>query len=85
MLNHSKATEKSRRQQAEQKRAEKEKAAAQALSAWEKDILPNWKAVLRDDKLREVWWSGTMPPRHRARLWQGCIGNGLALGKGEAP
>jgi len=81
MLSHSKATEKARRQQAEQKRAQKEHAAAQALSAWEKDILPNWKAVLRNDKLREVWWSGTMPPRHRARLWQGCIGNGLALGK----
>lgn len=65
------------------KRQAKEAAATQALHVWEKDILPNWKAVLRKDNLRQVWWSGTMPPRYRARFWQSCIGNSLVLGKSK--
>lgn len=82
MLTMSKAAEKRRQAVLAAKIQEKEQLADQALSTWEKQILPNWKAVLRDDKLRKVWWSGTMPPRYRARFWQGCIGNGLALSKG---
>lgn len=84
MLVLSKAAEKRRQAVMATKQREKEKLADEALPTWEKQILPNWKAVLRDDKLRRIWWSGTMPPRHRARLWQGCIGNGLALSKGAS-
>ncbi|KAG0152523.1 hypothetical protein CROQUDRAFT_649950 [Cronartium quercuum f. sp. fusiforme G11] len=53
--------------------------------AWEKDVLPNWKSVMRDDalgkSLRNMWWLGTMPPRHRGRLWHQCIGNAGAVGR----
>lgn len=79
----SREADKARRAAASQRRALKDKEAAAALSIWQKDILPNWKAVLRDDKLRKIWWSGTMPAISRGRLWQGCIGNGLAIGKGQ--
>lgn len=81
MVLASKAAEKKRQTILAAKVQQKQLLANQALPTWEKSILPNWKAVLRDEKLRDTWWSGTMPPRHRARLWQGCIGNGLALGK----
>lgn len=67
----------------QEKRRAKEVAATQALHTWEKEILPNWKSVLRKDELRQVWWGGTMPPRYRARFWQSCIGNSLVLGKSE--
>jgi hypothetical protein len=83
MLVVSRAAEKKRQAVLALKIQEKEHLADQALPTWDKQILPNWKAVLRDEKLRKVWWSGTMPPRHRARFWQGCIGNGLALSKGK--
>lgn len=63
------------------KQQAREQASNSALSIWEKDILPNWKSVLRRDDLRTVWWNGTMPPRYRSRFWQSCIGNGLVLGK----
>lgn len=65
------------------KKQARDAAATQALQVWEKEILPNWKSVLRKDNLRQVWWSGTMPPRYRARFWQSCIGNSLVLGKSE--
>ena len=81
MVLAAKAAEKKRQTILAVKVQQKQVLANQALPTWEKSILPNWKAVLRDEKLRDTWWSGTMPPRHRARLWQGCIGNGLALGK----
>lgn len=83
MMRASKESEKKRHQERSAKRASRDLIATQAFPTWEKDILPNWKATLRDEALRRIWWSGTMPARHRARLWQGCIGNGLALGKGE--
>ena len=83
MMAASKLSERARRQASDVRRLAKEQAASATLSIWEKAILPNWKAVLRDEKLKAIWWGGTMPPRHRARLWQGCIGNGLALGKGR--
>lgn len=43
-----------------------------------------WKAVYRPENvhLRNMWWEGSMPPRHRGRIWGMCIGNGLAVGKG---
>lgn len=83
MLVASKAAEKKRLEQNNIRRKEKEVIANGFLPSWENEILKNWKSVLRDDRLRNVWWSGSMPPRYRARLWQGCIGNGLALGKGS--
>ena len=60
---------------------------AAAHSTWETSILPNWRAVLRPDaegeRLRSLWWAGSMPVRWRGRLWGMCVGNGLAVGKGS--
>lgn len=43
------------------------------------------EVVLRDEPrsktLRQMWWKGTMPPRHRGRLWHQCIGNSGAVGR----
>lgn len=48
---------------------------------WESDIVPSWRAVLREHKLRKLWWEGTMPENWRGRLWASVIGNALALAK----
>ncbi|MBW0534494.1 hypothetical protein O181_074209 [Austropuccinia psidii MF-1] len=68
-----------------EKRSAREKLLASYQPKWEKDVLPNWKSVLRDDptgkSLRKMWWLGTMPPRHRGRLWHQCIGNAGAVGR----
>lgn len=81
MLIASKEAAKKKQAARQAKRQAREAASKQALHTWEKEILPNWKSVLRKDELRQVWWSGTMPPRYRARFWQSCIGNSLVLGK----
>ncbi|GAA98640.1 uncharacterized protein L969DRAFT_63337 [Mixia osmundae IAM 14324] len=78
-----KETEKKKRAAAAIRKQARDRAAAEAFSTWEKEILPNWHAVGSSAKLRDVWWSGTMPVRYRANLWSLCIGNGLAISKGS--
>ncbi|KAI8452155.1 rab-GTPase-TBC domain-containing protein [Phakopsora pachyrhizi] len=68
-----------------QRKLAREQMIASYQPTWEKEVLPNWKTVLRDDQsgkeLRKMWWLGTMPPRHRGRLWHQCIGNAGAVGR----
>lgn len=78
---HEAKVRKERDLQAHQQR--KESTLARALPVWESDILPSWRAVLREQRLRDLWWFGTMPQTARPRLWQNVIGNQLALAKSD--
>jgi len=81
MLLLSKQHEVKREQLANARKAQREGLMASHAPIWEKEILPNWKAVRENEGLKKVWYSGSMPPRYRANLWSACIGNGLMVGK----
>ncbi|KAH8920736.1 RabGAP/TBC [Atractiella rhizophila] len=85
MMRASKELEKEKEGLKKFRRMSREMRLDAARGSWEREVLPNWKIVLRDEPhskyLRDLWWKGTMPPRHRGRLWSLCIGNALAIGK----
>jgi TBC1 domain family member 14 len=60
----------------------REIAIEQRIPQWDKEVLPDWKAVFREPALRKLWWNG-IPAKMRGQLWASSIGNALALGKGE--
>lgn len=45
---------------------------------WDQHVLPNWEAVLKEPRTRELWWRG-VTPRSRGVVWQKAIGNELGL------
>jgi hypothetical protein len=45
---------------------------------WEQHVLPNWDAVIREPRTRELWWRG-ITPRDRGMVWQKAVGNELEL------
>ncbi|CAK3842476.1 TBC domain-containing [Lecanosticta acicola] len=45
---------------------------------WEQHVLPNWDAVVKEPRTRELWWRG-VTPRNRGEVWQRAIGNELEL------
>jgi hypothetical protein len=45
---------------------------------WEQHVLPNWDAVIREPRTRELWWRG-ITPRDRGTVWQKAVGNELEL------
>jgi hypothetical protein len=71
-------------------REEREKKLKDSLPVWESILAmygdgskTGWKEmVIKDPKLRKVWEEGC-PSHLRGRVWAMCIGNGLALSKGE--
>ncbi|EGG05279.1 uncharacterized protein MELLADRAFT_36891 [Melampsora larici-populina 98AG31] len=75
--------EKRRSTLAHERRLAREHLIASYQPTWEKDVLPNWKNDAQGKSLRDMWWLGTMPPRHRGRLWHQCIGNAGAVGRCE--
>lgn len=86
MMTASLEIQKRKRELENEKKLAREKLLASYQPTWEKEILPNWKSVLRRDDasgraLSRMWWLGTMPPRHRGRLWHQCIGNAGAVGR----
>ncbi|GAA5967494.1 hypothetical protein JCM11641_000566 [Rhodosporidiobolus odoratus] len=81
----SRAADLRRKSAVEQRKVARAIALAVALPQWETSILPNWRVVQHEDAqgraLRRLWVDGTMPVRHRGRLWALAIGNGLAVPK----
>lgn len=61
-------------------------AIGEKMAIWEREIVPDWRKVLRpgNERLRRLWWDG-IPGNLRGRLWVAAIGNGLALSKGIHP
>ncbi|KAF2456691.1 rab-GTPase-TBC domain-containing protein, partial [Lineolata rhizophorae] len=72
------------RRRAERAREERQARDQRELArsrTWERAVLPDFPAVLRDRtrrETRELWWRG-VPPRCRAEVWTRAIGNELEL------
>ena len=81
--------EQKRLSDAARRASEKSKHQAECIPIWEGVILPaggprEWKRLVRaDTKMGELWFEG-IPTHLRGRIWSACIGNGLALSKGES-
>lgn len=83
MMRRSRQAEEARVEQQKVRAREREMAITDKLVIWERDILPDWRRVLRpgNENLRRLWWEG-IPSKLRGQLWTSVIGNGLALSKG---
>ncbi|KAF1824380.1 RabGAP/TBC [Dissoconium aciculare CBS 342.82] len=72
--------------EAEKKRAAKDQEAQETREEmqdsiariWEQHVLPNWDAVVREPRTRELWWRG-VTPHNRGQVWSRAIGNELEL------
>jgi hypothetical protein len=72
--------------EAEKKRATKDQEARETrvemqdsiARIWEQHVLPNWDAVVREPRTRELWWRG-VTPHNRGQVWSKAIGNELEL------
>jgi hypothetical protein len=49
-------------------------------SIWEKEIFPNWEALKRTKRVRELWIEG-LPPIIRGKVWYYAFGNRSAISK----
>ena len=47
---------------------------------WEREILPNWDAVKRTKRVRELWIEG-LPPVIRGKVWYYAFGNRNSISK----
>jgi len=47
---------------------------------WEKEIFPNWDALKRTKRVRELWIEG-LPPVIRGKVWYYAFGNRSAISK----
>ena len=45
---------------------------------WDQHVMPNWDAVIKEPRTRELWWRG-VTPRSRGMVWKKAIGNDLEL------
>lgn len=53
----------------------------ESIPVWEREILPDWRNVFRQPKLKQLWWKG-IPTKLRGQLWEKAVGNPLQLSKG---
>jgi hypothetical protein len=58
----------------------KEKRMHDMKNIWEKEIFPNWDALKRTKRVRELWIEG-LPPVIRGKVWYYAFGNRSALSK----
>ncbi|KAG2350772.1 RabGAP/TBC [Suillus weaverae] len=80
MMKQSRVAEEKRRKALQERRLARELKIEQSMHKWEKEILPDWRAVHKNPNLRRLWWNG-IPTKLRASMWQQAVGNALALGK----
>ena len=73
--------EEKRRKALQERRLARERRIEESLVQWEKEIVPNWRVVHKNPRLRKLWWQG-IPSKLRATMWQNAVGNELALSKG---
>ena len=74
-------TEFQRQRKLKECRLAREEAMERSIQIWEKEVLPDWQKAVKDPRIRKLWRSG-IPPKLRAQLWEGSVGNSLALSKG---
>ncbi|KAG8984035.1 hypothetical protein FRB93_006828 [Tulasnella sp. JGI-2019a] len=80
MMQKSREAEELRQQKVIERRMAREKAVEASAGRWEREVLPDWKAAMRDPKLKRLWWDG-IPTKLRGKIWALTLGNALALSK----
>ncbi|KAJ3892867.1 rab-GTPase-TBC domain-containing protein [Lentinula edodes] len=80
MMKQSRAAAEKRRKALQERRLAREKKIDESLHLWEKEIVPDWRVVHKNTKLRKLWWKG-IPTKLRASMWERAVGNPLALSK----
>ncbi|KIJ66252.1 hypothetical protein HYDPIDRAFT_174403 [Hydnomerulius pinastri MD-312] len=80
MMKQSRMAEEKRRTALQERRLARELKIEQSIHVWEKEILPDWRVVLKNPGLRRLWWNG-IPTKLRASMWERAAGNALALSK----
>lgn len=81
-MQRSRLADAQRRQKVLERRLAREKEVEESAGQWEREVLPDWKAAVRDPRLKRLWWDG-IPTKLRGRIWYLTLGNALALSKGE--
>ncbi|CAE6446006.1 unnamed protein product [Rhizoctonia solani] len=80
MMERSRAAERQKKHELEQRRLARERAVEDSLHVWQREVLPNWKDATRKPHIRQMWWRG-IPTRLRGEMWIKAVGNGLAISK----
>ncbi|KAJ1302599.1 hypothetical protein OPQ81_002916 [Rhizoctonia solani] len=80
MMEKSRAAERQKKHELEQRRLARERAVEDSLHIWQRQVVPNWKEAIRKPHIRQMWWRG-IPTRLRGEMWIKAIGNGLAISK----
>ncbi|KAF9486446.1 RabGAP/TBC [Pholiota conissans] len=80
IMHQSRVMAEKRRKALQERRLAREKEIEDSVHIWEKEILPDWRVVKRNARLRKLWWHG-IPTNLRASLWEKAVGNELALSK----
>lgn len=78
MMARAAEAEKKRALREQESRENKEEAQGSIARIWEQHVLPNWEAVVREPRTRELWWRG-VTPANRGEVWQKAVGNELEL------
>lgn len=83
MMRRSREAEETRRQKHRARTQERETEISAGLAVWEREIVPDWRKVLKPgfERHRKMWWNG-IPAKLRGALWSSAIGNTLALSQG---
>ncbi|EME80428.1 uncharacterized protein MYCFIDRAFT_156180 [Pseudocercospora fijiensis CIRAD86] len=78
MMARAAEAEKKRALKEQENRENKEEMQGSIARIWDQHVLPNWDAVVKEPRTRELWWRG-VTPRSRGEVWQKAIGNELEL------
>ncbi|KAF7196049.1 TBC domain-containing protein C23D3.03c [Pseudocercospora fuligena] len=78
MMARAAEAEKKRALKEQESRENKEEMQSSIARIWDQHVLPNWDAVVKEPRTRELWWRG-VTPRSRGEVWQKAIGNELEL------
>jgi hypothetical protein len=77
------SVEEKRKQELVKRRQAREQTIEESIPHWQKEVIPDWRRVIREPPLRHLWWQG-IPPKLRGQLWEKAVGNPLQLSKGNS-
>lgn len=78
MMARAAEAEKKRALKEQESRENREEMQGSIARIWDQHVLPNWDAVVKEPRTRELWWRG-VTPRSRGEVWQKAVGNELEL------
>lgn len=78
MMARAEESEKKRVLKEQENRENKVELQGSIARIWDQHVLPNWDAVIKEPRTRELWWRG-VTPRSRGEVWSRAVGNELEL------